>query len=69
MKFADYLSKEDIRKFNQLRRAARNKKEHKPVVTKPQLKKKENLSSRDLKELMGTNMATYKRVNGAVRRK
>jgi hypothetical protein len=31
--------------------------------------KKEVLSQRDLDELMGKNRDTYKRVNGAVRRK
>lgn len=32
-------------------------------------KKKEKLSDRDLKELMGTNQATYRRHKGAIRRK
>ena len=31
--------------------------------------KKEKLSNRDLRELMGTNRDTYKRHNGAIRRK
>lgn len=31
--------------------------------------KKEKLSKRDLRELMGTNRDTYKRHNGAIRRK
>jgi hypothetical protein len=31
--------------------------------------KKEQLSTRELKELMGMNKSTYKRVHGAVRRK
>ncbi|MEK5524129.1 hypothetical protein [Heyndrickxia sp. FSL W8-0423] len=62
MKFADHLSKDSIRKFNQLRRAARNKKE------KPK-QKKEKLSFRDVTNLMGTNRDTFKRVGGRVRRK
>jgi hypothetical protein len=32
-------------------------------------KKKEKLSDRDLKELMGTNQPTYRRHKGAIRRK
>jgi hypothetical protein len=32
-------------------------------------KKKEKLSQRDLRELMGTNQSTYKRHKGAIRRK
>jgi hypothetical protein len=31
--------------------------------------KKEELSKKDIEELMGTRRTTYKRVNGAVRRK
>lgn len=62
MKFADHLSKADIQKFNQLRKADRNKKEHKP-------KPKEKLSQRDIEELMGMNRDRYQRRNGAVRRK
>jgi len=87
MKFADHLSKETIRKFNQLRKAERNKKESKPKKNKiyghranfaiidemveypAQSQKKEKLSQRDLKELMGTRRDIYKRHNGAWRRK
>lgn len=36
---------------------------------KTKQKKKENLSYKDLKELMGTKMDTFKRVKGAIRRK
>ena len=39
----------------------------KPV--KPKQKVKEKLTKYDLLELMGTKRDTYKRVNGAVRRK
>lgn len=66
MKFADHLSKEDIRNFNQLRKAERNKKEHK-TVSKP--KKKEHFSRRQLEDLMDVNKDVYKRVNGAWRRR
>jgi hypothetical protein len=31
--------------------------------------KKEDLSKKDIEELMGTRRETYKRVNGAIRRK
>lgn len=62
MKFADHLSKQDIQKFNQMRKASKNK----PVI-KP--KKKENLSQRDLMDLMGVNKDVYIKKNGAWRRK
>ncbi|UQX52296.1 hypothetical protein M5V91_14615 [Cytobacillus pseudoceanisediminis] len=61
MKFADHLTKAHIQQFNQLRRFAEDKEE------KP--KSQEKLSRRDLEDLMGTRRDTYKRVNGAVRRK
>ncbi|MET1176913.1 hypothetical protein ABG775_02865 [Peribacillus simplex] len=63
MKFADHLSKSDIQKFNQLRRGSKQSKpESKP-------KRKEELSFKDVKDLMGMNRDTYKRVGGSVRRK
>lgn len=63
MKFADHLSKSDIQKFNQLRRDSnQSKPESKP-------KRKEELSFKDVKDLMGVNRDTYKRVGGVVRRK
>jgi hypothetical protein len=58
MKFAENLSKKEIAKHNQLR--------HKPKEKK---RDKEKLSYRDIEELMGVYQDTYKRVNGAVRRK
>lgn len=61
MRFADHLTKEQVRKFNQHRHTLKEKK--KPPI------KKESLSQRDLEELMGTRRDIYKRVNGAVRRK
>jgi hypothetical protein len=57
MKFADHLSQEQK---EQLEKAKSSKKKH---------KRKENLSFRDLEELMGTRRETYERRNGAVRRK
>lgn len=68
MKFADHLSKSDIQKFNQLRRGSNHRREHKP---KPSIKtkKSEELSEWDVKDLMGMNRDTYKRVGGSVRRK
>ncbi|MEH7392583.1 hypothetical protein [Bacillus sp. JJ1474] len=69
MKFIEHLSKDEIRKFNQLRRSAEEKQEAKP--SKPVIKKKiiAAMSRREVEELMGTRRDTYKRVNGAVRRK
>lgn len=64
MKFADHLNKETIQHFNQLRRSSRNKKEK----AKPK-KQQEKLSRRDIEDLMGKHRDTYKRVNGAVRRR
>ncbi|USK40163.1 hypothetical protein LIS77_06585 [Cytobacillus firmus] len=61
MKFADHLSKEHIQQFNQLRRIAVN------INENP--KNQEKLSRRDWEELMGKHRDTYKRVNGAIRRK
>lgn len=66
MKFADHLNKEQIRKFNQLRHTSRNQKERKQ---KPVVQKQERLNRRELEVLMGKHMDTYKRVNGAVRRR
>lgn len=71
MKFADHLSKKDIQKFNQLRRAA--DKEHKAKrkdnhpVTQPKPKKKDERIN--WSEIMGMNRDIYTRRNGAVRRK
>jgi len=46
-------------------------KDHLRTDTKEKLNKikKEKLSKHDLRELMGTNRDTYKRHNGAIRRK
>ncbi|USK68395.1 hypothetical protein [Peribacillus asahii] len=49
MKFANHLSKKDIQKVNQLRRA--NTKKDNP---KPKRKKKDNLSHREIEKLMAT---------------
>ncbi len=64
MKFADHLSKNDIQKFNQLRRGSNNQSEPKPKANKI-----ENLSHRDWEDIMGISRDTYKRVGGSVRRK
>ncbi|MGD7021766.1 hypothetical protein ACQCVK_04185 [Rossellomorea vietnamensis] len=64
MKFAEHLSREQVRLFNQMRREERaEKKVEKPV------KVKEQLSRKEWEELMGTRRDTYKRVKGALRRK
>lgn len=68
MKLADHLSKETIRKFNQLRQSPENK--NNPTTNSTTKKKKtENLSRKDLEDLMGTRRDIYTRRNGAVRRK
>lgn len=61
MKFADHVSKTHIQQFNQLRRFAVDHSE------KP--KQQEKLSRRDWEDIMGKNRDTYKRKNGAIRRK
>lgn len=65
MKFADHLDKEQIQKFNQLRRQ--------PKIDRKQERERpkavEFLTERDWLEIMGVNRETYKRVNGAVRRR
>ncbi|KAB2337642.1 hypothetical protein F7731_08590 [Cytobacillus depressus] len=73
LKFIDHSSKNDIRKFNQLRRSERDieQKEVKPSA-KPVIKKKKKeaaLSRRDIEDLMGARRDTYKCVGGAIRRK
>jgi len=40
-----------------------------PKKKKPKKRNREVLDERDLKELMGMNRQTYRRVNGAIRRK
>ncbi|MFE4525430.1 hypothetical protein ACFRCQ_25525 [Cytobacillus firmus] len=63
MKFAYHLSKQKIQQFNQLRRHAQVQSvEHKQMND-------ERFSRRELEDLMGTRRDTYKRVNGAVRRR
>lgn len=64
MKFADHLTKQDIQRFNQIRRANRNEKEH-----KSKKRVSESLSRKDLEELMGVHRDIYFRKNGAVKRK
>ncbi|MGW6299412.1 hypothetical protein [Peribacillus butanolivorans] len=51
-----------FRSLINLEEAAQSKPESKP-------KRKEELNFKDVKELMGMNRDTYKRVNGSVRRK
>lgn len=41
----------------------------KPVVYRPKSKHTEQLSKRDIEELMGVRRDTYKKVNGKVKRK
>jgi hypothetical protein len=66
MRIADHLSKEQKQ---QLSKITPKKKRKAKVQSKPKPKKKENLSFRDIEELMGTRRDTYERRNGAVRRK
>lgn len=73
MKFAEHLTKEKIQRLNQLRRAERNMKQSKPNPKPKQKEKpkrgKEKLSRRDIENLMGMNMDTYKRERGAMKRR
>jgi hypothetical protein len=62
MRIADHLSKEQKQQLSKITPKKKRK-------TKPKPKKKENLSFRDIEELMGTRRDTYERRNGAVRRK
>lgn len=39
------------------------------TASKKNRRRKERFTNKELADLMGTNRATYKRVNGAVRRK
>jgi hypothetical protein len=72
MLFSDHLTREDIQRVNNLRKAIRNQKEVKPKVSTKQpvkVKKQERLSRRDLEDLMGVHKDTYKRERGAVKRR
>lgn len=73
MLFSDHLTREEIQRVNNLRKAIRNQKEHKsksvPKEQPVKVKKKEKLSQRDLKELMGMNMQTLRREKGAMKRR
>lgn len=69
MKFADHLSKESIREFNQMRRAVKPVSEQKRPAVKEKRKRVETYTEKEWLEIMGANRDTYKRVNGALRRK
>jgi hypothetical protein len=66
MRIADHLSKEQKQ---QLSKMTPKKKRKAKVQSKPKPNKKENLSFRDIEELMGTRRDTYERRNGAVRKR
>jgi hypothetical protein len=68
MKLGDQLSKEQKQQLNKMVSHSKPRRS-KDAPDKPKPKKKEDLSFRDIQELMGTNRDTYKRVRGAVRRK
>jgi hypothetical protein len=63
MRIADHLSKEKKQQLNNMQTPKKKRK------GKPKTKKKENLSFRDIEELMGTRRDTYERRNGAMRRR
>jgi hypothetical protein len=67
MRLGDQLSKEQKQQLNKMVNQPKPKKGE--VPGKPMPKKKEDLSFRDIQELMGMNRDTYTRRNGAVRRK
>jgi hypothetical protein len=59
MRIADHLNKEQKQQLSKIQTPKKKRK----------AKKKENLSFRDIEELMGTRRDTYERRNGAMRRK
>lgn len=71
MKFADFLSKEQIRKFNQLRYNIKNEKANNSIEEETfiPIKPESDYSRREIEELMGTRRDRFIRVRGAVRRK
>jgi hypothetical protein len=68
MKLADLLSKDEKNKLNNIKSPKRKRKKKPPSKQQP-VKKEENLSRRDIEELMGIKRDTYTRRNGAIRRK
>jgi len=66
VKVADFIIQEQRKRLNQIgiRDKPPSKKERRKEILKH-----EKLSRRDWEELMGQNMDTYRRVNGAWRRK
>lgn len=69
MLISEKLKRVDIQKLNNLRKAARNKKEHKPKEQPIKVKRHEKLSTREIEDLMGIRKDTYKRERGAVKRR
>ncbi|MEH7249153.1 hypothetical protein V7114_20550 [Neobacillus niacini] len=71
MRLGDYLSKEQKQQLNKMVSQSKPRRGKGPDKPKPndKPKKQEDLSFRDIEDLMGTRRDTYKRVNGAVRRK
>jgi hypothetical protein len=67
MRLGDQLSKEQKQQLNKM--VNHSKPSRGKVSDKPKPKKKEDLSFKDIQELMGMNRDTYTRKNGAVRRK
>lgn len=71
MKFAEYLSKEQISKVNQLRQGISEEtinqfiEEQQPT----KMKIKETFTKQELEELMGIRKDTFRRVRGAIRRR
>lgn len=66
MKLVDFLSKEQKQQLNKI---AGNQKQKPITKRKVKPKKQEQLSHKDIEDLMGIHMDTYTRRNGAVRRK
>jgi hypothetical protein len=65
MRIADQIPDKQKQQLSKMKSPKKNPKE-KPITKQ---KKKENLSFKDIEELMGTRRDTYERKNGAVRRK
>lgn len=69
MLFKDHLTREEIQRVNNLRKAARNKTKSKPKEQPVKTKRNGKLSRRDIEDLMGIRKDTYKRERGAVKRR
>jgi hypothetical protein len=66
VKLSDHIKENDRQKLNQMTGTMKKRKGKRKPKPQPQQKKEERV---DWIDIMGMNRDTYKRVNGAVRRK